>query len=254
MKIISYNVNGIRAAIKKGFIEWLKNSNTDVICIQEIKANTDQLDLSLFSEIGYKYNYWFSAKKKGYSGVAILSKHKPKHIEYGTGIDHMDFEGRNLRIDFEKISVMSLYLPSGTNIARLEYKFQYMKEFKDYVQKLKEDIPNLVICGDYNICHKAIDIHDPIRNSKVSGFLPWEREWLTDFMNLGFIDSYRKLNKDPDRYSWWSYRANSRANNKGWRIDYNLVSNTLNSNIKSSSILDQIFHSDHCPIVVELNL
>ena len=254
MKIISYNVNGIRAAIKKGFIEWLKNSNTDVICIQEIKANTDQLDLSLFSEIGYKYNYWFSAQKKGYSGVAILSKHKPKHIEYGTGIDHMDFEGRNLRIDFEKISVMSLYLPSGTNIARLEYKFQYMKEFKDYVQKLKENIPNLVICGDYNICHKAIDIHDPIRNSKVSGFLPWEREWLTDFMNLGFIDSYRKLNKDPDRYSWWSYRANSRANNKGWRIDYNLVSNTLNSNIKSSSILDQIFHSDHCPIVVELNL
>ena len=254
MKIISYNVNGIRAAIKKGFIEWLKNSNTDVICIQEIKANADQLDLSLFSEIGYKYNYWFSAQKKGYSGVAILSKHKPKHIEYGTGIDHMDFEGRNLRIDFEKISVMSLYLPSGTNIARLEYKFQYMKEFKDYVQKLKENIPNLVICGDYNICHKAIDIHDPIRNSKVSGFLPWEREWLTDFMNLGFIDSYRKLNKDPDRYSWWSYRANSRANNKGWRIDYNLVSNTLNSNIKSSSILDQIFHSDHCPIVVELNL
>lgn len=254
MKIISYNVNGIRAAIKKGFIEWLKNSNTDVICIQEIKANADQLDLSLFSEIGYNYNYWFSAQKKGYSGVAILSKHKPKHIEYGTGIDHMDFEGRNLRIDFEKISVMSLYLPSGTNIARLEYKFQYMKEFKDYVQKLKENIPNLVICGDYNICHEAIDIHDPIRNSKVSGFLPWEREWLTDFINLGFIDSYRKLNKDPDRYSWWSYRANSRANNKGWRIDYNLVSNTLNSNIKSSSILDQIFHSDHCPIVVELNL
>ena len=254
MKIISYNVNGIRAAIKKGFIEWLKNSNTDVICIQEIKANTDQLDLSLFSEIGYKYNYWFSAQKKGYSGVAILSKHKPKHIEYGTGIDHMDFEGRNLRIDFEKISVMSLYLPSGTNIARLEYKFQYMKEFKDYIQKLKEDIPNLVICGDYNICHKAIDIHDPIRNSKVSGFLPWEREWISDFIDLGFIDSFRKLNKDPDRYSWWSYRANSRANNKGWRIDYNLVSDTLNSNIKSSSILDQIFHSDHCPIVVELNL
>ena len=254
MKIISYNVNGIRAAIKKGFIEWLKNSNSDVICIQEIKANTDQLDLSLFLEIGYKYNYWFSAQKKGYSGVAILSKHKPKHIEYGTGIDHMDFEGRNLRIDFEKISVMSLYLPSGTNLARLEYKFQYMKEFKDYIQKLKEDIPNLVICGDYNICHKAIDIHDPIRNSKVSGFLPWEREWISDFIDLGFIDSFRKLNKDPDRYSWWSYRANSRANNKGWRIDYNLVSDTLNSNIKSSSILDQIFHSDHCPIVVELNL
>ncbi|MBT6654055.1 MAG: exodeoxyribonuclease III [Flavobacteriaceae bacterium] len=254
MKIISYNVNGIRAAIKKGFIEWLKNSNTDVICLQEIKANTDQLDLSLFKEIGYNYNYWFSAQKKGYSGVAILSKHKPAHIEYGTGIEHMDFEGRNLRIDFEKFSVMSLYLPSGTNIARLEYKLQYMKEFMAYIVKLKEDIPNLVICGDYNICHEAIDIHDPIRNSKVSGFLPWEREWLSDFLDLGFTDSFRKLNKDPDKYSWWSYRANSRVNNKGWRIDYNLVSNAISVKIKSSTILDKIVHSDHCPIVVELNL
>jgi len=254
MKIISYNVNGIRAAIKKGFIEWLKNSNTDVICLQEIKANTDQLDLSLFKEIGYNYNYWFSAQKKGYSGVAILSKHKPAHIEYGTGIEHMDFEGRNLRIDFEKFSVMSLYLPSGTNIARLEYKLQYMKEFMAYIIKLKEDIPNLVICGDYNICHEAIDIHDPIRNSKVSGFLPWEREWLSDFLDLGFTDSFRKLNKDPDKYSWWSYRANSRLNNKGWRIDYNLVSNAISAKIKSSTILDKIVHSDHCPIVVELNL
>ena len=254
MKIISYNVNGIRAAIKKGFIEWLKNSNTDVICLQEIKANTDQLDLSLFKEIGYNYNYWFSAQKKGYSGVAILSKHKPAHIEYGTGIEHMDFEGRNLRIDFEKFSVMSLYLPSGTNIARLEYKLQYMKEFMVYIVKLKEDIPNLVICGDYNICHEAIDIHDPIRNSKVSGFLPWEREWLSDFLDLGFTDSFRKLNKDPEKYSWWSYRANSRVNNKGWRIDYNLVSNAISAKIKSSTILDKIVHSDHCPIVVELNL
>ena len=254
MKIISYNVNGIRAAIKKGFIEWLKNSNTDVICIQEIKANTDQLDLNLFQEIGYNYNYWFSAQKKGYSGVAILSKYKPHHIEYGTGIDHMDFEGRNIRIDFEKISVMSLYLPSGTNVARLEYKFQYMKEFMAYIGKLKEDIPNLVICGDYNICHEAIDIHDPIRNSKISGFLPWEREWLSDFMGMGFTDSFRKLNKDPDSYSWWSYRANSRVNNKGWRIDYNLVSNAISAKIKSSTILDKIVHSDHCPIVVELNL
>ena len=254
MKIISYNVNGIRAAIKKGFIEWLKNSNTDVICLQEIKANTDQLDLSLFKEIGYNYNYWFSAQKKGYSGVAILSKHKPAHIEYGTGIEHMDFEGRNLRIDFEKFSVMSLYLPSGTNIARLEYKLQYMKEFMAYIVKLKEDIPNLVICGDYNICHEAIDIHDPIRNSKISGFLPWEREWLSDFLDLGFTDSFRKLNKDPDKYSWWSYRANSRVNNKGWRIDYNLVSNAISAKIKSSTILDKIVHSDHCPIVVELNL
>ena len=162
MKIISYNVNGIRAAIKKGFIEWLKNSNCDVICLQEIKENKDQIDLNLFSEIGYNYNYWFSAKKKGYSGVAILSKQKPNKIDYGTGISHMDFEGRNLRINFDKLSIMSLYLQSGTNIQRLDYKFQYMQEFKDYISNLKKKIPNLVICGDYNICNNAIDIHDQI--------------------------------------------------------------------------------------------
>ncbi|MGY8923884.1 MAG: exodeoxyribonuclease III [Flavobacteriales bacterium] len=254
MKIFSYNVNGIRAAIKKGFLEWLNEYGPDIICIQEIKANTDQLDLDLFSKIGYKYNYWFSAQKKGYSGVAVLSKHKPISVCYGTGIEHMDFEGRNLRLDFEKFSVMSLYLPSGTNIQRLGYKFKYMEEFYNYILELKKSIPNLIICGDYNICHEIIDIHDPIRNVKISGFLPEERSWITNFMNLGFIDSFRYLNPDPNSYSWWSYRANSRANNKGWRIDYNMVSENLKSNIKSSYILDQIYHSDHCPVAVELKI
>tara|TARA_B100001996_G_scaffold169561_1_gene129258 strand:- start:6011 stop:6772 length:762 start_codon:yes stop_codon:yes gene_type:complete len=253
MKIFSYNVNGIRAAIRKGFIDWLKEYNPDIICLQEIKANTDQLDLELFNNIGYN-NYWFSAQKKGYSGVAILSKKKPSSVQYGIGIDHMDFEGRNLRIDFKNFSVMSLYLPSGTNMNRLEYKFKYMKEFYDYILNLKKTIPNIIICGDYNICHKAIDIHDPIRNAKVSGFLPEERAWISSFMNLGFIDSFRYLNYQPHSYSWWSYRANSRANNKGWRIDYNMVSQSLKPLIKSAYILDQIYHSDHCPIVVELNL
>jgi exodeoxyribonuclease-3 len=253
MKIFSYNVNGIRAAIRKGFIDWLKEYNPDIICLQEIKANTDQLDLELFNNIGYN-NYWFSAQKKGYSGVAILSKKKPSSVQYGIGIDHMDFEGRNLRIDFKNFSVMSLYLPSGTNMNRLEYKFKYMKEFYDYILNLKKTIPNIIICGDYNICHEAIDIHDPIRNAKVSGFLPEERAWISSFMNLGFIDSFRYLNSQPHSYSWWSYRANSRANNKGWRIDYNMVSQSLNPLIKSAYILDQIYHSDHCPIVVELNL
>ena len=253
MKIFSYNVNGIRAAIRKGFIDWLKEYNPDIICLQEIKANTDQLDLELFNNIGYN-NYWFSAQKKGYSGVAILSKNKPSSVQYGTGIDHMDFEGRNLRIDFKNFSVMSLYLPSGTNMNRLEYKFKYMKEFYDYILNLKKTIPNIIICGDYNICHEAIDIHDPIRNAKVSGFLPEERTWISSFINLGFIDSFRYLNYQPHSYSWWSYRANSRANNKGWRIDYNMVSQSLKPLIKSAYILDQIYHSDHCPIVVELNL
>jgi len=254
MKIFSYNVNGIRAAIKKGFLNWLEEYSPDVICLQEIKANEDQLDLEVFSEIGYKYNYWFSANKKGYSGVAILSKSEPKNIQYGTGIDHMDFEGRNLRVDFEEFSVMSLYLPSGTNIKRLGYKFKYMEEFYNYIMELKKSIPNLIICGDYNICREAIDIHDPIRNVKVSGFLPEERLWITNFINSGFIDSFRYLNSEPHCYSWWSYRANSRVNNKGWRIDYNMVSENLKSKISSSYILNQIFHSDHCPIAVELNL
>ena len=252
MKICSYNVNGIRAAIKKGFIQWLGDEGPDIICLQEIKANQDQIELEIFDNIGYSNNYWFSAQKKGYSGVAILSKHKPKKIQYGTGIEYMDFEGRNLRIDFEKFSVMSLYLPSGTNPQRLNYKFKYMDDFFDYISSLKKSIPNLVICGDYNICHERIDIHDPIRNANVSGFLPKEREWLDNFMSSGFIDSFRHLNPDPHCYSWWSYRANARINNKGWRIDYNLVSRSLKSNIKSSYILNKIHHSDHCPVVVEL--
>ena len=253
MKILSYNVNGIRAAINKGFADWLRAADPDVLCLQETKALAEQVDTGIFEELGYEH-HWHSAQKKGYSGVAILTKTPPLNVQAGTGIDHMDFEGRNLRIDFKNLSVMSLYLPSGTNIKRLDYKFKYMKEFKDYISDLKTNISNLVICGDYNICHEAIDIHDPIRNAKVSGFLPWEREWLSEFINLGFIDSFRELNKEPHKYSWWSYRANSRANNKGWRIDYNLVSENLRANIKSSSILDQVFHSDHCPIVVELKL
>ena len=254
MKIFSYNVNGIRAAVKKGFVEWLNENSPDIICLQEIKANKEQLDLKLFEKIGYKYNYWFSAQKKGYSGVAILSKQRPINVKYGTGIEYMDFEGRNLRIDFEKFSVMSLYLPSGTNIKRLGYKFKYMEEFHNYIVELKKSYPNLIICGDYNICHESIDIHDPIRNAKVSGFLPEERLWITNFINSGFVDSFRYLNPDPNQYSWWSYRANSRSNNKGWRIDYNMVSSTLKSKIKSSYILNQAFHSDHCPIAVELKL
>ena len=252
MKIISYNVNGIRAAISKGFIDWLKSANPDVICLQEIKALEEQLDLSVFVEAGYEYNYWFIAKKKGYSGVAILSKIKPNHIEYGTGIASMDFEGRNLRADFDAVSVMSLYLPSGTNEDRLDHKFEYMDMFQDYINKLKKDIPNLIICGDYNICHTEIDIHNPKQNANTSGFLPVEREWLDTFIKSGFIDSFRHLNKEPHNYSWWSYRANARNNNKGWRIDYHMVANPLKDKIKRAYILPEAKHSDHCPIVVEI--
>lgn len=253
MRIISYNVNGIRAAITKGFLDWLQQANPDVICLQEIKANEDQIPTNEITAAGYPYQYYFSANKKGYSGVAILSKTEPKKILYGTGIESMDFEGRNIRADFDDISVMSLYLPSGTNIDRLDHKFNYMEEFQDYINKLKIEIPNLVICGDYNICHQAIDIHDPIRNANVSGFLPHERNWLDLFMKAGFIDSFRHFNKEPHNYSWWSYRARARTNNKGWRIDYNLVSENLRNRMSRAVILPEAKHSDHCPILVEID-
>ncbi len=251
MKIISYNVNGIRAAIKKGFLEWLKAANPDIICIQETKANKEQVPSEGFDLAGYPYQYWFSAQKKGYSGVAIFCKEKPNHIEYGTGIETMDFEGRNLRVDFDNVSVMSMYLPSGTNQARLDFKFNYMAQIRDYLINLKKEIPNLIVCGDYNICHEAIDIHNP-KMKGVSGFLPEEREWIGNFIENGFIDSFRHLNKEPHHYSWWSYRANSRANNKGWRIDYNMVSLPLKDAISRAFILPDAKHSDHCPIGVEL--
>ncbi len=254
MKIISYNVNGIRAALNKGFIEWLQQADPDVICLQEIKANQDQLDLQVFADAGYSYNYWYSAQKKGYSGVAILSKTEPDHVAYGTGIDYMDFEGRNLRADFNGVSIMSLYLPSGSNMDRLEHKLKYMADFQDYINTLKKEHPNLVILGDYNICHQAIDIHDPVRNKNVSGFLPVEREWIGNFMDSGFIDSFRHFNTEPHNYSWWSYRANSRANNKGWRLDYGMVAQPLQDKLKRAVILSDAKHSDHCPIVVELDV
>lgn len=252
MKIISYNVNGIRAALNKGFIDWLKSANPDVICLQEIKALKEQLDLDVFTKVGYKYNYWYSAQKKGYSGVAILCKTEPNHIEYGTGIASMDFEGRNLRVDFDNVSIMSLYLPSGTNMARLEHKLEYMALFQDYINELKKKYPNLIICGDYNICHEEIDIHNPKGLKNVSGFLPVEREWIGSFIDSGFIDSFRHLNAEPHQYSWWSYRANARANNKGWRLDYSMVAKPLQEKIKRAVILSDAVHSDHCPILVEI--
>ncbi|MCF6129368.1 exodeoxyribonuclease III [Flavobacterium sp. AS60] len=253
MRIISYNVNGIRAAITKGFLDWLQHANPDVICLQEIKATEDQIPTEAITASGYPYQYYFSAQKKGYSGVAILSKIKPNRVVHGTEVTHMDFEGRNLRADFDDISVMSLYLPSGTNLDRLEHKFKYMDDFQNYIDALKKQIPNLIICGDYNICHEAIDIHDPIRNQTVSGFLPEERAWLDKFMKSGFIDSFRHFNKEPHNYSWWSYRAGARGNNKGWRIDYNLVSENLKDRMSRAVILPEAKHSDHCPILVEID-
>lgn len=252
MKIISYNVNGIRAAISKGFVDWLEQANPDVVCIQETKAQPEQIDTELLKSAGYE-SYMHSAVKKGYSGVAIFTKIKPDHIEIGCGIDYIDFEGRVIRADFGDVSVMSTYFPSGSSgDLRQEVKMRFLTDFQNYIEELKKTRPNLIIAGDYNICHEAIDIHDPVRNKNSSGFLPEEREWVSGFLKSGFIDTFRAFNSEPDNYSWWSYRANARANNKGWRIDYQMASASLKARLKRATILPEAKHSDHCPILLEI--
>ncbi len=252
MKIISYNVNGIRAVLNKDFTTWLQSANPDVICIQESKAMADQIDRQKFAEIGYE-SFWFPAQRKGYSGVGIATKVQPKNVVYGCGIEKYDCEGRIIRVDFDEFSVISVYVPSGSNIDRLGYKLEFCYDFLKYIKELEKSIPNLVISGDFNICHEAIDIHDPVRLQNVSGFLPIEREWMTNFMKeCKLIDSFRFLNPNPDQYTWWSYRQNSRARNKGWRLDYHFITETLESQLKRSVILKDVIHSDHCPILIEV--
>ena len=253
MKIITYNLNGIRAAMSKGLIDWISQVSPDVLCVQEIKANPDQVGVFEFEELGY-HHYWYPAQKKGYSGVAIFTKQKPKHIEYGCGIKEYDDEGRILRIDFEEFSVMSVYHPSGSSgDLRQAFKMEWLEAFLNYINQLKATYPNLVICGDFNICHKAIDIHNPKSNPNTSGFLPEEREWMEQFINSGFVDSFRYFNQEPHQYSWWSYRAGSRAKNLGWRIDYNFVTDNLKNRISRSVILPSAIHSDHCPVLLEMS-
>jgi exodeoxyribonuclease III len=254
MKIITYNVNGIRSAMSKGWMDWLKASNPDVICLQEIKATPEQLDLDVFREAGY-HTYWFPAEKKGYSGVAIFSRTVPDHVEYGCGIAKYDSEGRVLRADFGEISVMSVYMPSGSSgDERQAFKMQWLLDFDRYIEELRSRRPHLIITGDYNICHKPIDIHNPVSNAHSSGFLPEERDWMEQFIGKGFIDAFRYFNQDPHHYTWWSFRANSRNKNLGWRIDYQLVSSSLEQKLRRTAILPDARHSDHCPVLLELNL
>jgi len=252
MRIISYNVNGLRSAINKGFMEWLASNPADIICLQEIKALKYNVDFKAIENLGY-HTYWFSAQKKGYSGVAIFTKIKPDAVHYGSGITQSDEEGRMLRIDIGDLSVMSIYIPSGTSgDIRQEYKYQWLDEFYDYIGELKKERPNLIICGDYNICHKPIDIHNPVSNKNSSGFLPEERAWMDKWFDNGFTDSFRYFNQEPHHYSWWSFRANARANNKGWRIDYISTTMPLESRLKAAAIYPDVKHSDHCPVYLEL--
>lgn len=250
MQIVSYNVNGIRSAMSKGLLNWMEELKADVYCFQETKAEKSQIDHTTFEFFGYK-SYWLSAQKKGYSGVAIFTKRQPDNTVYGFGDDVFDAEGRIIRVDFGDTSIISVYIPSGSSgELRQEYKMMWLDYFYNYINQLKQQHKKLIICGDYNICHKAIDIHDPIGNKNSSGFLPEEREWMSKFLDLGFIDSFREFNLEPNQYSWWTFRAAARERNKGWRIDYCMA--TPNITLKDAGILQQVKHSDHCPVWVQI--
>jgi len=253
MKIISYNVNGIRAAMKKDLVKWLAKEQPDVLCLQETKAQPDQVDTSSFEELGYKF-FWESAEKKGYSGVAIISKIEPNHVEIGCGIKKYDFEGRVIRADYDDFSLMNVYMPSGTSgEERQAFKMQWLDDFYEYAHEIAEKVGQLIIVGDYNIAHEEMDIHNPKSNKNNSGFLPEEREWVTKFLDSGFIDSFRYLNPDKQKYSWWTYRMNARANNKGWRIDYQAATKNMAGRLKRADMLNDVVHSDHCPTLLEIS-
>ncbi len=252
MKIVSYNTNGIRAAIKKGLVDWISSNDFDIICIQETKASVEQVDMTAFKELGYEH-YWHSAEKKGYSGVLTLTKKTPTLIKEGFGIEKYDMEGRIIRTDYGDWTLLNCYFPSGTSgDLRQAFKYEFLDDIYNWINDLKKERPKLILVGDYNIAHEAIDIHNP--KSKSSGFLPDERAWMTKWFENGFTDAYRFLNPEKVEYSWWSYRAGARAKNKGWRIDYQSVTDNLKNKLVSTYHMNDAVHSDHCPVFLEIDL
>ena len=255
MRIISYNVNGIRAAINKGFYDWLKTDPADVICVQETKAQQANIDHKILNSIGYT-DYWFSAQKKGYSGVAVFTKIIPDHIEYGNDHAVSNDEGRIIQMDFGNVRMINAYFPSGTSgELRQAFKYQWLDEFFIFLNKLKKKHPKIILCGDYNIAHKEIDIHNPKGNKNTTGFLPQERAWMDKFFANGWIDSFRVFHPEPHRYTWWSqFLPSVRLSNKGWRIDYINVTDPLKKNLVDAEIYPGVKHSDHCPVYLEIKI
>lgn len=246
-------MNGIRAATRKGLFDWLKVANPDVVLIQETKAKPEQLDTSIWEKLGYKA-FFHSAVKPGYSGVAVFSKQTPDKVVAGMGMPKYDDEGRVLRVDFGDLSIFSTYFPSGSSgDLRQDFKMDFLADFSGFVKELKSEREKVVIGGDYNICHRPIDIHNPVSNKNSSGFLPEEREWMTAFIDSGFTDTFREVHGDiENKYSWWTYRFNARKKNLGWRIDYNMVSEELRDAVVHADILSDVYQSDHCPVSLEI--
>ncbi len=249
MKLISWNVNGLRAVYKKGFMEFFKEVNADIFCIQETKVQEGQIELELKG-----YNQYFNyANRKGYSGTAIFTKNTPEEVTNGIGIKEHDQEGRIITLKFKKFYLVNCYTPnSGRELARLDYRITWEEAFKQYLENLDKDKP-VILCGDLNVAHKEIDLKNPKTNRKNAGFTDEEREKMTNLLNSGFTDSYRHLYPNRENsYTWWSYMGNARAKNVGWRIDYFLTSNRISKNIRESYIYDKILGSDHCPIGLEI--
>jgi exodeoxyribonuclease III len=252
--ILSYNVNGIRAAISKGMADWINKTSPDILCIQETKASPADIEVALFEYLGY-HCFIHSAEKKGYSGVMTLSKVKPLKTFVGMGISKYDSEGRVLRTDFPGFTLINVYVPSGTTgDLRQDFKMEFLKDFSNFISTLRRSEANLLICGDFNICHKPIDINHPEKHKTSSGFLPEEREWFDKLTSTGLSDTFRLFNDQPDQFSWWSYRAGSRGKNLGWRIDYHLVTSQLEPFVKKAGILSDVMHSDHCPVSVVIDI
>jgi exodeoxyribonuclease-3 len=254
MKIISYNVNGLRAAMKKGFCDWLQTHPADIVCIQEVKAQQSDIDSAIFHEMGY-HDYWFCANKKGYSGVTVFSKSKADNVVCGTGHGDSDFEGRVISVDFGKLRIINAYFPAGTaGDHRQTFKYNWLDEFYTYLENLKQIHPNIILCGDYNIAHTEIDIHNPVGNKNNSGFLPEERAWMEKLYTSGWVDAFRVFHPEPHHYTWWSQRfPGLREANKGWRIDYISVTEGVRSYLKDAEIYPNVKHSDHCPVSLELD-
>lgn len=255
MRIMTFNANGIRAAARKGFFDWLPESNVDVVCIQETKAQVDQLSDPVFHPEQYNCHY-FDAVKKGYAGTAIYTREKPDKIATGLGFEIADTEGRYIQADIGKFSIASLYLPSGSSgDAKQLRKIEFMAQFMSHMKKLKASGQEIIICGDWNICHKEIDIKNWKGNQKNSGFLPEERQWLDQLYDeVGYVDAFRQVNQEADQYSWWSNRGQARANNVGWRLDYQVVTPSLADKVVSAAIYREQSFSDHAPVILEYKI